>query len=59
MSSLRALNSLVDRLGHASKHISVLILGVKINKCLQREHYCLSKYYCWDFHTFFVYVLIW
>ena len=30
MNSLRALNSVVDRLGHAPKHMSVLILGVKI-----------------------------
>ena len=30
MSSLRALNSVVDRLGHAPWHMSVLILGVKI-----------------------------
>ena len=29
MSSLRALNSVVDRLGHAPEHVSVLILGVK------------------------------
>ena len=30
MSSLRVLNSAVDRLGHAPWHMNVLILGVKI-----------------------------
>ena len=32
MSSSRALNSVMDRLGHAPKHISVLIQGVKIKQ---------------------------
>ena len=30
MRSLRALNSVVDRLDHAPKHMSALSLGVKI-----------------------------
>ena len=47
----KVLYSVVGRLGHALKHMSVLILGVKFKKLpsmsqFTNQHYCLSKNYC-------------
>ena len=43
MSSLGALNSVVDRLGHAPKHMNVLNLGVKIQQNAFKSPSLLSE----------------
>ena len=55
MSSSRALNSVVDRLGHAPYHMSVLILGV--NKSPSRSQFMEGKKRHYSMHTsLFLYV---
>ena len=54
MSSLRALNNVVDRLGHAPVTLAYECVDPRcenVTKMPSRsqfnnQHYCLSKYYC-------------